>query len=66
MAKKRKDMFIGKNFLLKSPAAEELYHEYARDLPIIDYHCHLNPKDVADDRKFRNISEAWLAGDHYK
>jgi len=66
MGKKRKDLFIGKNFLLHSPAAEELYHEYARDLPIIDYHCHLPPKDVADDRKFRNLSEVWLAGDHYK
>ncbi|MBN8527220.1 MAG: glucuronate isomerase [Planctomycetes bacterium] len=66
MGKKRKDAFIGKNFLLQSKVAEELYHEYARDLPIIDYHCHLPPKDVADDRKYRNMSEIWLAGDHYK
>lgn len=66
MGKKRKDVFIGKNFLLQSDVAEELYHEYARDLPIIDYHCHLPPKDVADDRKYRNMSEIWLAGDHYK
>jgi glucuronate isomerase len=66
MGKKRKDLFISKNFLLQSDVAEELYHEYARDLPIIDYHCHLPPKDVADDRKYRNLSEIWLAGDHYK
>jgi glucuronate isomerase len=66
MGKKRKDLFIGKNFLLQNEAAEELYHDYARDLPIIDYHCHLPPKDVADDRKYRNLSEIWLAGDHYK
>ena len=66
MGKKRKDVFITKNFLLQTAAAEELYHGYARDLPIVDYHCHLPPKDVADDRQFRNLSEVWLAGDHYK
>lgn len=66
MGKKRKDVFITKNFLLLNEAAEELYHEHARDLPIVDYHCHLPPKDVADDRKFRNMTEIWLAGDHYK
>jgi glucuronate isomerase len=66
MGKKRKDVFIGKNFLLGNEIAQELYHDWARDLPIVDYHCHLTPKDVADDKRFRNLTEIWLAGDHYK
>ncbi|MGG6314403.1 glucuronate isomerase [Paenibacillus macerans] len=62
MAKK----FLGKNFLLNSDTAEVLYHEYAKDLPIIDYHCHLNPQEIYENKTFRNITEAWLGGDHYK
>ncbi len=52
--------------MLETKAARELYHNYASKMPIIDYHCHLNPEDIANDRKFNNISEIWLAGDHYK
>ena len=58
--------FLTDNFLLQSEAAVRLYHEFAKSLPIIDYHCHLPPKDIADDRRFSNITQIWLAGDHYK
>jgi glucuronate isomerase len=60
------DIFINDNFLLQNPQAIELYHRFARDLPIIDYHCHLPADDVADDRKFENLTQIWLSGDHYK
>ncbi len=58
--------FNDESFLLKSESAEKLYHEYAENMPIIDYHCHLSPKDIAEDRQFNSITEAWLEGDHYK
>ena len=58
--------FLDKDFLLKTPTAKRLFHDYAADMPIIDYHCHLSPKDIAEDRIFNNISEVWLHGDHYK
>ena len=58
--------FIGEDFLLETEAARELYHGTARDLPIIDYHCHLSPGLMADDHRFRSITEIWLDGDHYK
>ncbi|MFZ5941690.1 MAG: glucuronate isomerase [Bacteroidota bacterium] len=58
--------FIDDDFMLHSDAAKELYHRYSEELPIIDYHCHLPPDEIAADRNFRNISEVWLAGDHYK
>lgn len=58
--------FIHENFLLQTPAAQRLYHEYAENQPIIDYHCHLNPEYVANDHKFENLSRIWLEGDHYK
>lgn len=58
--------FNDKNFCLENATAEELYHKYAADLPIIDYHCHLDPKQVAENKNFNTISEVWLAGDHYK
>ncbi|MED4955304.1 glucuronate isomerase [Paenibacillus macerans] len=58
--------FLGKNFLLNSDTAKELYHQYAKELPIIDYHCHLSPQEIYENKKFRNITEAWLGGDHYK
>ncbi|AQQ08779.1 Uronate isomerase [Sedimentisphaera cyanobacteriorum] len=60
------DNFITDNFLLKSGSAQRLYHEFAKDMPIFDYHCHLPPKQVAEDAMFENITQAWLAGDHYK
>ncbi len=58
--------FLNKNFLLQSRTAEKLYHEYASDLPIIDYHCHLPPEDIAANRNFKTITQIWLYGDHYK
>lgn len=61
-----KDIFITENFLLQNDQAVELYHQYARDMPIIDYHCHLPPEQIAEDHKFENLTQAWLYGDHYK
>ena len=58
--------FIDDNFLLETEAARKLYHEYARDMPIIDYHCHLPVEDIANDRQFKNLTELWIEGDHYK
>ena len=57
---------MDENFLLENKAAEELYHEYAKELPIIDYHCHLPPDEIASDRRFENMTKIWLDGDHYK
>ncbi|WP_088102805.1 glucuronate isomerase [Halalkalibacter urbisdiaboli] len=57
---------IHEDFVLNSEAAKILYHEYAKDMPIFDYHCHLSPKEIAENRAFKNISEIWLHGDHYK
>ena len=54
------------SFMLQNNSAERLYHEYARDLPIIDYHCHLPPEEVAGDRRFATMTKIWLDGDHYK
>ncbi|MBB3700772.1 glucuronate isomerase [Flammeovirga yaeyamensis] len=59
-------MFIHEDFLLENENASRLYHEFASNQPIIDFHCHLSPKDIADNRKFNNLTEAWLEGDHYK
>ena len=58
--------FMDENFLLNSKTAEALYHRYAKDMPIIDYHCHLNPREIAEDKKYKSITELWLGGDHYK
>jgi glucuronate isomerase len=58
--------FIHEDFLLSTPTARRLYHEYAASEPILDYHCHLPPQDVAANRQFRNLFEIWLEGDHYK
>ena len=58
--------FLSDDFLLKNKFSQRLYHEYAKDLPIIDYHNHLPPAEIATNRKFENISSIWLAGDHYK
>lgn len=59
-------MFLGDNFLLNNPVSTKLYHDYAEPMPIIDYHCHLDPKEIYDNIKFENITQAWLYGDHYK
>jgi glucuronate isomerase len=58
--------FIHDDFLLKTEVARDLYHRFAKDLPIIDYHCHLSPELMATDHRFRSITEIWLQGDHYK
>lgn len=58
--------FITDNFLLQSEVAEELYHKYAKDHPIFDYHCHIPPADIAENRTFNDLFEIWLEGDHYK
>jgi len=61
-----KNIFITENFLLQNDRAVELYHRFALDLPIIDYHCHLQPAQIAEDRRFENLTQIWIAGDHYK
>lgn len=66
MKKKLKKNFITDNFLLHNKYAEELYHEYAAGQPIIDYHCHLPPSQIANDHIFENLTQAWIKGDHYK
>ena len=58
--------FLDQDFLLQSPTAQALYHQYAAEMPIIDYHNHLVPQQIADDHQFDNITQAWLYGDHYK
>ncbi|MDE6097199.1 MAG: glucuronate isomerase [Muribaculaceae bacterium] len=58
--------FIDADFLLETEAAKELYRNHASILPIIDYHCHLSPQEIADDKRFSTITELWLGGDHYK
>ncbi len=58
--------FMDKDFLLSTATAQNLYHEYAAVMPIIDYHCHINPQEIFEDRKFENITQVWLGGDHYK
>jgi glucuronate isomerase len=58
--------FMDKDFLLETPTAQKLYHEFAEHQPIIDYHCHLPPEQIATNKQFRNITEIWLGGDHYK
>jgi len=58
--------FMDKDFLLDNEIAELLYHNYAEKMPIIDYHCHINPREIAEDRQFNNITEVWLGEDHYK
>ena len=71
--------FMDKDFLLETPTAQHLYHDYAEKLPIIDYHCHIPPQEIYEDRRFENIAQVWLGGhqvladgsdyyfgDHYK
>ena len=59
------EMYMTEKFMLQNDIAVKLY-EQVKGLPIIDYHCHLDPKEIADNRKFKNITEMWLGGDHYK
>lgn len=58
--------FMDRDFLLKSDYAKHLFHDYAEKMPIVDYHCHISPKEIYEDRKFDNIAQVWLGGDHYK
>lgn len=58
--------FMDNDFLLKSETAKKLYHEYAAKMPIIDYHCHINPQEIYEDKRYATITEVWLGGDHYK
>lgn len=58
--------FMDADFLLKSETAKTLYHEHAEKMPVIDYHCHINPMEIYEDRRYNNITEVWLGGDHYK
>ena len=58
--------FMDENFLLSTETAQKLFHNYAAKMPIIDYHCHINPREIAEDRQFESITQVWLGGDHYK
>ena len=58
--------FMDEEFLLSTETAKKLYHEVAEQLPIIDYHCHISPKEIYEDRRFDTITQVWLGGDHYK
>lgn len=58
--------FMDDDFLLDYESSKILYHEYAKDMPIYDYHCHLSPEEIAENKQFRNLTEIWLNGDHYK
>ena len=58
--------FLNEHFLLDTKTAQRLFHDFAKELPIIDYHCHLPPQQIAEDTRFENLSQAWLYGDHYK
>ena len=60
------EIFINEDFMLTNDFARELYHESAEKMPVIDYHCHLVPKMIADNHQFRDLTEVWLGGDHYK
>ena len=58
--------FMDADFLLQTETARVLYHQYASPMPVFDYHCHISPQEIAEDRSFNNLSEIWLHGDHYK
>ncbi len=58
--------FMDKDFLLSTPTAQKLFHDYAASQPIVDYHCHVSPREIFEDKRFENITQCWLAGDHYK
>lgn len=58
--------FMDTDFLLKTQTAKILYHDHAEKMPIIDYHCHINPQEICEDKRYQSITEVWLGGDHYK
>ena len=58
--------FMDADFLLKTQTAKTLYHDHAEKMPIIDYHCHINPQEIYEDKRYQSITEVWLGGDHYK
>lgn len=58
--------FMDKDFILTNETAKELFHKYAETVPVLDYHCHIDPREIAEDRQFENITQVWLGGDHYK
>ena len=58
--------FMDENFLLSTETAQRLFHSYAETMPVLDYHCHISPEEIATDRRFENITQVWLGGDHYK
>ena len=58
--------FMDRDFLLSNDTAKVLYHDHAFKMPILDYHCHLDPKQIYEDVRFENITQVWLGGDHYK
>ncbi len=58
--------FLDENFLLNTKTSQQLYHDFAKEMPIIDYHCHLPPDQIAEDKQFENLTQIWLYGDHYK
>jgi glucuronate isomerase len=58
--------FLNENFLLQNKTAQTLFHDFAKEMPIIDYHCHLPPDQIANDHQFENLTQIWLYGDHYK
>ena len=58
--------FLDEHFLLNNKTSQHLYHTYAKHMPVIDYHCHLSPQHIAEDHHFQNLTQVWLAGDHYK
>ena len=60
------ETFMGENFLLSNEWSRKLYHQFAAKMPIVDYHCHIDPKEIALDKRFENITQLWLGGDHYK
>ena len=64
--KKQRMSYLSDDFLLHSPAARTLYHKFAESMPILDYHCHLSPQQIAEDARFGTITQLWLGGDHYK
>ena len=61
-----KKPFMNQDFLLSNDTARTLYHEHAARMPIIDYHCHIDPQQIYEDARLANLTEAWLSGDHYK
>lgn len=64
--KKATEKFMDENFLLDNEVSIKLFHDFAKDMPIYDYHCHLNPQEIVDNKPYENITQMWLKGDHYK